>query len=539
MFLNAILLDYFSFLVEDITVMKYGTNITVNRPTPHTPIIRKNLTEGNIFVKLLLFALPILLTNTFQQLYNLADSIIVGQYVGKEALAGVGANNTIANLLLCLFMGLAAGGGVVVAQYYGAKDPDNVSKTVHTMVIVSVISGAVMSVVGYFLARPILALINSPADVIDYSTEYLQIYFLGAVFVMFYNNGAAILRAIGNSVMPLVYLLISAVVNVALNYVFVAICGYGIAGAAWATLIAQAVSAVMVLVNLIITKSPARLSFRKLKVTGFLFKKIIKQGVPIGLQSSMFSVANLILQANLGAFGSTVMAGWVAANKVDNLAYAPIQAFGIATNTFAGQNLGAKRYDRVRKGMYTGMLLAMCAAALTITPGLIFRESLIKVFNANPDVVSIGAKAMLYIMPFYTVFGLTEVMSGTLRGVGKSAVSATLAAIGILGVRIFWLYVIVPIWPTVDVLFFVHPISWFTNFLMFVVYYLIMGWKRILNLPDKNLLLSPKQLEERGITLSNLEEEFVSSNQEFDSATQTVATQLTEISEEKQNQEND
>lgn len=444
----------------------------------------RNLTEGNIFKQLLLFALPILLTNVIQQLYNLADSVIVGQYVGKEALAGVGANTTIINLLLCLFMGISAGGGVIVAQYFGAKDDDNLSKTVHTMIIVSLICGAVMSVVGFFLARPLLVLINSPADVIDYSTEYLKIYFIGVIFVLFYNTGASILRALGNSLAPLIYLIVSAVTNIVFNYVFVAVYSYGIAGAAWATVMAQGLSSLLVLIHLIFTKTPARLSLRKMKPTAFLLKRIVKIGVPIGLQSSMYSVANLVLQANLGAFGSTVMAGWVAANKVDNLSYAPIQAFGIAANTFVGQNIGAKRYDRVKKGMYVGMTLALATTVLTVVPFMLLRRNLVGLFTSDNEVIEIGAMAIMYIMPFYSVFGLTEVMSGTLRGANKSATSALMSAVGILGVRIFWLYVIVPFNPTMEVLFFVHPVSWLTNFIVFVIYYAVMRWKGVLGKTD-------------------------------------------------------
>ncbi|MDD3832063.1 MAG: MATE family efflux transporter [Clostridia bacterium] len=470
--------------------MKYSIQSTIKSYPHHSARQdKKDLTQGNILIQLLLFALPILFTNVFHQLYNVVDSIVVGRYVGHEALAAVGANNSISNLLMCLFLGLGAGGGVIVAQYYGAKDYDNVSRTVHNIIILAITCGVAISVAGFFLARPILLLIQSPSDVIDYSTQYLQIYFVGAVSVLFYNMGSAILRAIGNSFAPLLYLIVCAIINCVLDFLFVKDFGWGIKGAAWATVIAQTVSAILVLLNLILTKSPCRLSAKKLKPDSVLIGKIIKVGLPIGLQTSMFSIANLLLQASLGAnFNSVVMAGWVAANKVDTLTYAPIQSFGIAVNTFAGQNVGARKYDRVKKGVFVGSALALCTALLVIVPMLIWRRPIIGIFSEEKAVIDIGARAMCYIIPFYTVFGLTEVLSGTLRGVGKTVTSASIALIGIGGVRVFWLYVIVPIWPTIDVLFFVHPISWVTNFLLFLIYYLIKKWNGVLNIGGKQLI---------------------------------------------------
>ncbi len=447
------------------------------------PKIKNTLAEGNIFKKLVIFTIPILLTNLFQQTYNLADAVMVGRFISKEALAAVGTNNTIINLLLGLFLGLGAGGGVLVAQYYGAKQEGKVTKAVHNIIIISLIFGAVMSVAGYLLARPILELIDCPADVIEYSTVYLQIYFLGVVPVMFYNMGASILRAMGNSVLPLVYLIIGAVTNVGIDLYWVAYLRLGIVATAWSTVIAQAVSAALVLITLLFIKSPARLSFKHFKIDFDEVKKIFALGFPAGLQSVMYSIANILLQANLSSFGSDVMAGWVAANKIDILAYSPIQSFGIAVNTFVGQNIGAKQPERVKKGVYAACALTLGTAVLIIIPTVIFRRELVSIFNDHETVLHYGAMAVSYIMPFYALFGLTEVLAGTLRGLGKTGISASLSAAGILGTRLTWLYTAVKIWHTPDMLFMIYPVSWTLNFLLFMIYFIVKKWKGVLTVP--------------------------------------------------------
>lgn len=449
------------------------------------PKIKNTLAEGSIFKKLVLFTIPILLTNLFQQTYNLADALMMGRFISTEALAAVGANNSVINLLLAIFLGLGAGGGVLVAQYYGAKQGEKVKTAVHNIIIISLIFGVIMTAVGYFSARPILELINCPADVIEYSTIYLQIYFLGVMPVLFYNMGASILRAMGNSLLPLIYLIIGALTNVGIDLYWVAYLRLGIVATAWSTVIAQTVSAVLVLITLLFIKSPARLSAKSFKINFKEIKRIFALGLPAGLQSAMFSFANILLQANLGGFGSAVLAGWVAANKIDALAYAPIQSFGIAVNTFAGQNIGADKPQRVKKGVFTAAALTLGTALVIIIPVVIFKIELVSIFvkDKEADVIFYGAKAVSYIMPFYALFGLTEVMAGTLRGLGKTAVSATLSAVGILGTRLLWLYTAVKIWHTPDMLFMIYPVSWTIDFLLFLGYFLIKKWKGVLTVP--------------------------------------------------------
>lgn len=451
--------------------------------TDASPKIKNTLAEGNILKKLAAFTLPILLTNLFQQTYNMADALMVGRFISKEALAAVGENNTIINLILGLFLGLGAGGGVLVARYYGAKKEEKVRVAVHNIIIISLVFGALLSVAGYFLARPILEAINCPADVIDLSTVYLQIYFLGVMPVMFYNMGAAILRSMGNSLLPLLYLIAGALTNVGIDLYWVAYLRLGIVATAWSTVIAQAVSAALVLITLLFIKSPARLSAKYFKINFEEIKKIFALGLPAGLQSVMYSFANLLLNAHLNEFDSSVFSGWVAANKIDILAYAPIQSFGIAINTFVGQNMGANKPDRVKKGVYAACALTLGTAVVIIIPTVIFRETFVSAFNDHPDVIYYGAKAVSYIMPFYALFGLTEVMAGTLRGLGKTATSAVLSAVGILATRLIWLYTAFKIWHSPDTLFMIYPFSWTLNFLLFLTYFSIKKWKGVLKVP--------------------------------------------------------
>lgn len=457
---------------------------------------KSNLTQGNIWGQIIIFALPILLSNVVNQLYNMVDSIVVGKYINYQALAAVGANNTIANMMFCLFLGLGVGAGVVLSQYYGARDTMNIKLTVDAAMFLSLVCGIVLTIVGYFLARPLLILIDTPADVLEYSVEYLQIYFLGSVSVLFYNMCAGLLRAMGDSLSPFLYLLAGAVLNVGLDLYFVVDLNWGVAGAAWATIIAQTVSAAMCVTQLCLTKGPHRFSLRKMKINGGILAKVVKIGLPIGLQSGMFSIANLIIQANLNSFGSTVMAGWVAASKVDNFMYAPITCYGAAVNVFVGQNYGARLDGRVKKGTYIAIVYALATAVLLAIPFMLLRREIVTIFNDDPKVVEVGALAMLYIIPFYTLFGVTEVLSGTMRGVGKSALSAVMSLIGIFVVRLVWMYGAVSTLHTLEMLFLVYPVSWTAYFIIFVAFYLIRGWRGVLK-PTKSSAITGVHIAEQ------------------------------------------
>lgn len=443
---------------------------------------QRDLTEGVIWKQILVFALPILLSNVIQRLYNAVDSIVVGRFVGHEALAAVGSNNSIINVFVSLFLGISVGAGVVVAQFYGAKDDERLKKSVQACAFLAILFGVVLTVGGYFLAEPILIAVNTPENVMALSKEYLQIYFLGVAGALIYNMGSGVILAVGDSKRPFLYLLFACCLNVVLDVVFVKTCGMGVAGAAWATLIAQYVSAILVAGRLLLTKQNYKLTFRRFKIDKDILKKIFKIGLPAGLQSSMYSVGNLLIQSSLNTFGSVVMAGWVAAMKVDDFTYAPICSYGMAMNSFVGQNAGANRMDRVKKGFRTALLMSVITSVVIIVPVLLLRSKVVGIFNAEADVVKVGSDIILHICPFYVIFGMCEVFSGTLKGLSKSLTAFIVTFVGILLTRIIWLYTAVLMTHNLTVLFMIYPISWVVTAAIYFVYLAVKKWDGMLDM---------------------------------------------------------
>lgn len=465
--------------------MKYGFQKFLRSNNSLT--IERSMTSGPIWKQILFFSIPILLSNVFQQLYNAVDSVVVGQYIGYQALAAVGANNSIINVLVSVFLGFSVGSGIIISQYYGAKDYENVSRASHSAMILGLICAAILTVSGYFLSRPILILMNTPADVLELSVTYLQIFFIGITATVIYNTGSAILRSVGYSLSPFIYLFIGCILNIVLDFVFVAVLNMGVAGAAWATVISQAVSALLVVIQLFLTRSPIRLSLKKFCFDLKITKRIILMGFPAGIQTSMYSIGNVLVQTSLNSFGSVAMAGFVSASKLDNFTYAPVQAFGLAVNTFVGQNVGAKEYERVKSGTYIALFMSLVTAVIMAVPMLIWSKELLSLFGRDEQVLSFGAEMMKFIIPFYTVFSVCEVLSGTLKGAGKTFTSAVLTFIGILLIRILWLYLVVYFVHDIRLLYSVYPVSWVVTALIYLVYYWAKRWKGILN-PDRDLL---------------------------------------------------
>ena len=318
-----------------------------------------SMTSGNILKQLIWFSIPLLLGNLFQQLYNTVDSVIVGNFVGKSALAAVGASAPIINMLVGFFMGLATGASVVISQYYGAKDEKRLHDAVHTSMALTIVVGIVMTVIGSVLSPLMVSLIGTPQDVFDNATLYLQIYFYGVLGLMVYNMGSGILRAVGDAKRPLYFLILSSVINIVLDYVFVVYFGMGIAGVAWATLIAQCTSAILVMILLVRTKEPYRINLKDLKMNKEMLKKVVAIGLPSGIQQSIVSFSNVIVQSYINGFGSGAMAGNSAWTKIDSFIMLPMQSFGLAATTFTGQNLGAKQPERAQKGARTALWLSI------------------------------------------------------------------------------------------------------------------------------------------------------------------------------------
>ena len=314
--------------------------------------IRNQITEGVIWKQLLLFFFPILFGTFFQQLYNTTDAVIVGNFVGKEALAAVGGPAaTLINLLVGFFIGLSSGSTVIISQYYGAGNKDDVKKAVHTSIALSLASGAVIMALGLLFSRPALQAMNTPLEILELSTVYMRIYFLGVIPALIYNIGSGILRAVGDSKRPLYFLILSCIANIILDIFFVVVLKLGVAGVAIATSLSQVISAVMVIWALVKAEDSYRLYLREIRFSPFFLRNIIRIGLPAGLQSSMYSVSNLIVQSSINSFGTDTVAAWTAYGKVDGIFWMIMGAYGVAITTFAGQNFGAGKYDRIRKSV--------------------------------------------------------------------------------------------------------------------------------------------------------------------------------------------
>ena len=434
------------------------------------------MTEGVIWKQLLLFALPLLLGNLFQQFYNTVDSIVVGNYIGANALASVGASTPIVNLMVGMFTGLGTGAGVVIAQFFGAKDHKGVHDGVHTTIALCLVSGLVMAVVGVALSPTILRLLDTPAEIMEGSVTYLQIYFMGVMALMIYNMGSGILRAVGDSRTPLYFLMVSSVVNILLDLLFVIKIQMGVAGVAWATLIAQAISACLVLIRLMTSTESYKLILKDIRFRKKVLLETIRIGLPGGIQNAVISFSNLIVQYNINSFGAAAVAGCSAYTKIDGFAILPVMSFSMAITTFTGQNIGAKNYDRVRKGAKTCLVIAL-AVTLTLSGGLyLFGEKLLRVFSSDQQVLSYAVQMMHFLVPGYVCLATAHTYCGVVRGAGISMVPM-LALVGNMCVlRVIWISLAMPVFHNIIVVFLGYSLTWLTSALTMVIYYHRSGW---------------------------------------------------------------
>jgi len=434
------------------------------------------MTEGVIWKQLLLFALPLLLGNLFQQFYNTVDSIVVGNYIGANALASVGASTPIVNLMVGMFTGLGTGAGVVIAQFFGAKDHKGVHDGVHTTIALCLVSGLVMAVVGVGLSPTILRLLDTPAEIMEGSVTYLQIYFMGVMALMIYNMGSGILRAVGDSRTPLYFLMVSSVVNILLDLLFVIKIQMGVAGVAWATLIAQAISACLVLIRLMTSTESYKLILKDIRFHKKVLLETIRIGLPGGIQNAVISFSNLIVQYNINSFGAAAVAGCSAYTKIDGFAILPVMSFSMAITTFTGQNIGAKNYDRVRKGAKTCLVIAL-AVTLTLSGGLyLFGEKLLRVFSSDQQVLSYAVQMMHFLVPGYVCLATAHTYCGVVRGAGISMVPM-LALVGNMCVlRVIWISLAMPVFHNIIVVFLGYSLTWLTSALTMMIYYHRSGW---------------------------------------------------------------
>ncbi len=448
-----------------------------------------DITEGVIWKQLLTFFFPILLGTFFQQLYNTADAIIVGKFVSTEALAAVGgATGTLINLIVGFFVGLSSGATVILAQHFGARRHEEVSKTVHTGLSLAICGGLVIMVAGILLSPAMLRMLNTPDDVMEYALTYMRIYFAGMIPSLIYNIGSGILRAVGDSRRPLYFLIASCLANIVLDVIFVLGFEMGVAGAALATILSQTVSAVLVIAVLTRTANSYQLQIKKMGFDLPILGRIVKIGLPAGLQSVMYSLSNVIVQSSINAFGTTVMAAWTAWGKMDGTFWMIISAFGIAITTFTGQNFGAGKFDRMKKSVRVCLAMAMGTTVIVSGILLLFGPYVFRLFSNEEAVVLQGMEILRTLAPFFFTYICIEIFSGAVRGVGDTVIPTLMTLVGICLLRTVWLLVIAPAQNSVPFTLYCYPITWSITSVLFVLYYLRGGWlKRSIKKTGVNL----------------------------------------------------
>ena len=440
------------------------------------------ITEGSIFGQLLLFFFPILFGTFFQQLYNTADAMVVGRFVGKQALAAVGGStSTLINLLVGFFVGLSSGATVVISQFYGARKADKVHWAVHTSIAFSVIGGIIFMIVGLVGSPWALEAMKTPEDVMGHAVVYIRIYFLGIIVNLVYNMGAGILRAVGDSRRPLYFLIASCFTNIILDVLLVAVLRMGVAGAALATITSQLLSAVLVVRALMKTDDMYKLEWKKVRIDQRMLQRIVRIGIPAGMQSVMYNISNVIIQAGVNTLGTDNVTAWATYGKVDGLYWMMINALGISATTFVGQNFGAGRLDRVRKGagacMVIGVVLTASVGAVLYNGG----HLLVELFTTDLQVQAISMDLLHFMVPTFITYIAIEILSGTLRGVGDAWMPLVITGIGVCAVRVLWIMFVLPHYHTIIGAAFCYPLTWSLTTVAFVIYYYIFSslrrWK--------------------------------------------------------------
>ena len=438
---------------------------------------QRQITEGVIWKQLLYFFFPILLGTFFQQMYNTVDTIIVGRVVGTTALAAVGATGPLVNMVNGFFIGISSGATVILSQNYGAGNRQGVQDALHTGVTLSLGLGAIITVLGVGLGPWVMSLMNMPKNCMGDASVYLRIYFAGAIGSMVYNMGAGILRAMGDSRRPMLFLMATCVLNVVLDVLFVAVLKMGVAGAALATTVSQFISAVLPILVLLRLPEDA-LDLRKLRIDRKLLGRILRIGVPAGLQFVTFDFSNILIQSGVNSFGDVTMAAWTAHGKTDAITWMISGAFGVSVTTFVGQNFGAQKYRRIRQSVWISLAMSVALVGAVAALILTFRTQILGIYTDDPNVVAVGSMIMLSIMPFNVVFMPIEVFAGTMRGVGYSVMPTLITGSCVCLFRILWLMTVVRRWHTLKMLTICYPISWILAATVFFIVYLRGNWLR-------------------------------------------------------------
>ncbi len=434
-----------------------------------------NMCEGSVVKNILLFALPLALSGILQLLYNAADVMVVGQFAGNNSLAAVGSTGSLVNLIQNLFIGLSVGVNVIMAKAFGAGDRKRISNAAHTAVALGFVSGVAVLIIGALLSKQMLMLMDSPEDVIDLATLYLRIFFIGAPANMVYNFGSAILRAMGDTRRPLYFLMISGMVNVILNLVFVIVFKMDVAGVALATITSQFISAAFVMNCLI--RMDGMIKLKKLKIHKPEFFEILKKGIPAGIQSTMFSISNVIIQSSINSFGSVIMAGNAAAANIEGFAYVAMNSFCNAMVTYNGQNLGGGSIKRIKKGMPIALGLVFAVGIAVSMLIILSQDLLLGLYSADAAVIEMGKVRLKYVCATYFLCGMMEVVMGAIRGLGYSVVPMIISMLGACAFRIVWIYTVFAANRTCGVLFTSYPVSWILTTLALMVYYVFVTKK--------------------------------------------------------------
>ncbi len=443
--------------------------------------IRSNaITEGVIWKQLLLFFYPLLIGTFFETLYSTVDAVVVGQYAGKLALSAVGGSALILiNLIIGFFIGLSSGSSVIISQRYGAKDEDGVAKSVHTAMAIALIGGAVVTVLCLFVAPNFLEIMKTPPEILDLSRQYLTIYSLGSISLMVFNMASGILRAIGDSRTPTLVLIISCIINIVLDILFVKYFEWNVAGAAFATIIAQTVSAVILIVILMRKTGPERLILSKIRLYPGFIKSILYIGIPSGIRSIMYSLSNIFIQVGINELGTDSVAAWAAYAKIDLLYWMVINSLGTSLTTFIGQNYGAGKYERIKKGTREACLMMIAATILynLLTP---FTPTLLRMFTEDAEVIRIAVDVCRFMFPSYFLFITIELFSCVLIGIGDSIPPTFMTIIGVCGLRMAWLGFILPRWHVMESVLVSYPLSWGITSIAFLIYYFVKVRRKVL-----------------------------------------------------------
>lgn len=441
-----------------------------------------NMTQGSIWKQMVRFAIPVFLGNLFQQFYNVADTYVVGNVLGTDAMAAVGSSGNLIFMLIGFFQGIFIGAGVVISRYWGAKEHENVSHAVHTTIAFALIAGLFLTFVGVLMTPTILRWMNTPENVLPNSIAYFRVYFSGVIFVVLYNAANGIFQAVDDSRHPLYFLIISALLNVVLDILFVGFFGMGVGGAAFATVISQAVSAILGIWKLTRATESYRIVIRKIHFRWTMLKEVLYMGIPSGLQNAVIALANVVVQKNINDFGALAQAGCAAYSKIEGFGFLPITSFTMALTTFIGQNLGAKQYERAKKGARFGILACVILAECVGVLIYVFIPTLIALFvqSADPaevqEVIRLGTMHARTMTLFYFLLALSHAMAAVMRGAGRSVIPMVVMLCCWCVIRVTYITLVVPVAPVLTTISWAYPITWSLSSIIFTVYYFAVDW---------------------------------------------------------------